>query len=126
MVNLEHAARPLGPVAAPAGQEIRVGGHKPFTERRSAFQPRAFRRIRRAASVAVRPARGVKYQSSLEPDNLGDHVGEFANRDVLAGSHIEEVIARIVLHQEHAGIAEVVGGEELRQTLPLPQTVALG
>src|SRR5206468_8747117 len=91
----------LGSVAASAGQKIRVGGHKPFAERRSCFPAQGIQAgyVEQLPRRSVRP-RGVEYESSLKADDVSDQAGEFVNQNIFAGSHIEEIVAGIVLHQE--------------------------
>ena len=62
-------------------------------------------------------AAGVEHQLPAISDDLGDELREIADADIFTGADIEEAFAGVMLHDEYAGIAKVVGSEKFAQRL---------
>ncbi len=54
-----------------------------------------------------------KRERGVGADDVADHLGEVADRDVDAGADVDVLGVAVVLHQEQAGVGEVVDVEEL-------------
>src|SRR5450756_1177896 len=75
-----------------------------------------FRHVEKLLRRAVR-ARRIKLDLALETDDLCDLGSEVGDGDVLPGPDIEKAQIGIMLHQENAGIAEIIGAEKLPSRL---------
>lgn len=67
--------------------------------------------IQELAGSSVRFGR-VETQLAAKLNNVAYQLGESANRDILAPTHVDEVFTRVVAHQEDACIGEIVGVQE--------------
>lgn len=56
---------------------------------------------------------GVEDEIAVPAHDLGDQLGEFLYRDVLAHADVEMLFALVVLQSEDHGVGEVVDVEEL-------------
>ncbi len=56
---------------------------------------------------------GVEAQRGVGADDVADHLGEVADGDVHAGADVDVFGVAVVLHEEQAGVGEVVDVEEL-------------
>ena len=55
---------------------------------------------------------GVPDHLAFVPDNAGDEASEFADGQVFAGAHIDEIPAVVFLHEEQASGGEVIDVQE--------------
>ena len=70
--------------------------------------------IEELARCAVRTG-GVPLDLAFVADDLGDELGESLDREFLAGTGIDGLVAGVVVHQEDAEIGEVIHVEKLAQ-----------
>src|SRR5690242_12646875 len=56
---------------------------------------------------------GIECDTSSVTDDFSDQSCERGDTDFFAGANVQESFAGIVLHDEHAGVAKIVGREEL-------------
>ena len=73
--------------------------------------------VEQLARCAVRLGR-IERDRNSRRDDISDCLCELADREVLAGTDIDVVVAVVVLHQEQAGVREVVDVQELAPRRP--------
>ena len=56
---------------------------------------------------------GVELDGDAGRDDVANDFGELPNRQVLTGADVDVLVAVVVLHQEQAGVGEIVDVEEL-------------
>ena len=70
--------------------------------------------IEELAGSTVRTG-GVPLDLSLVADDLGDKFGKGLDGELLACASIDGLVTRVVVHEEHTEVGEVIDIEELTQ-----------
>lgn len=69
---------------------------------------------------------GIPVDASRVPEQAGHRLGQLADGEFLAGSHVDELFGRVIFHEEDQGIAQVVGMQKFAEGAPVPQQVTDG
>ena len=69
--------------------------------------------------------RGVEDKPPTVTHNVCYELCELRDHYILSGSHVEELIPRVVFHNKDACIGKVVNKEEFSARLPVPHTVTV-